>query len=55
MPELDIMAGQLMDDVESVRELLARSPSERVVVRHYLAHLRGALRRVAVMTGPSSA
>src|ERR1051326_1248627 len=40
-------AGSLVDDVESVRELLARDPEEGVYLWHDLSHLIGVLARIA--------
>jgi hypothetical protein len=49
-----VMAGQLSDDVDAVRELLDRSHDE-VTVWHDLRHVIGVLSRIAAQDRPSRA
>ena len=52
--EPQVGAGQLTDDVESVREMLARDLDEEVIiVWHDLDHLVGLLRRIVALDTPS--
>ena len=47
-----IEAGQLSDDIESVRELLGRDQAEGVFIWHDLGHLIGVLRGIAALDLP---
>ncbi|GIF66834.1 hypothetical protein Ais01nite_48690 [Asanoa ishikariensis] len=47
-----VTVGDLVDDVESVRELLSRDPDEGVYVWHDLAHVVGVLTRLAALDLP---
>jgi hypothetical protein len=49
-PRIEI--GQLSDDVDSLRELLARDATNDVFVWHDLGHLIGILRRLAAVDLP---
>jgi hypothetical protein len=49
-PRIEI--GQLSDDVDSLRELLARDATDEVFVWHDLGHLVGILRRLAALDVP---
>lgn len=52
-PSEAITAGQLTDDVTSVREFISRSPEDFAAVWHEASHLTGILRRLAAMDLPT--
>lgn len=51
-PEGAPLAGQLTDDVESVRELISAGSDDYVALWHELDHIGGILRRVAALDLP---
>jgi len=51
-PSDAITAGQLTDDVVSVRQFIRRSPADLEAIWHEASHLTGILRRIVAMDLP---
>ena len=45
-------AGQIWDDVDTLRELISERADRQVIVWHDLAHLIGILKRLAALDDP---
>ena len=53
-PSEAITAGQLTDDVASVREFINRSPEDFTAIWHEASHVTGILRRLGAMDLPTT-